>query len=361
MVFLLLGFTFIGSSLFYEKAKNTFRNKWVGALLIYVSFLFIWKYMFPIVFNRAEGIFFINFWTVRQFINAILGIFMLITIVENVNYKTFINISKFLCWMGFLFAVYGILQYLKLDPFFLNNSQWRFPSHVEDPKIFMVTFMNNKFLSSHYVALLAPLCLMFKDLRYKIMFLTMGVMVVLTTTLTSITAYFCSLLLYLFFTGKKKMFFGLLAVCISVTVWIFLNKPSLFSFSGRMEIWSIVLKDIYEKKNILFGDGLGSFSNTKYMLKNLHAIHAHNEYIQFLKEGGLVLVVIVFGYLITLFRRLIPFLYNNINSMIICYILGLLSYLIISIGGFPLRIAPLALILIIYLAGIEYQLNQRRI
>ena len=71
----------------------------------------------------------------------------------------------------------------------------------------------------------------------------------------------------------------------------------------------------------------------------------------FLKEGGIVLVFLVCAYLNDLIKRIIA---TPPDIMLIGFISVLCSFLVIMSGGFPLRIAPLALVGLITIAALEY-------
>ena len=79
-------------------------------------------------------------------------------------------------------------------------------------------------------------------------------------------------------------------------------------------------------------------------------MHAHNEWIQILHDGGIFMVVLVIGYLTDLIRRIF---YTNPSTLLIGYIVGMVSFIVISCAGFPLRIGSLALIGVLYITCLE--------
>ena len=97
------------------------------------------------------------------------------------------------------------------------------------------------------------------------------------------------------------------------------------------------------------------YTGEDYLHRPTQALTVHNEFIQILKEGGIFLLVICIGFVIDLLKRCFM---KGFNSMLmIGYVSGFLAFLVVCLGGFPFHIACLAVIGIIYIAGIESQLN----
>ena len=353
--FISLAMVTIASSFFLKEAKTeTFRNKWIGAILIWAAVSFTFIFLGPLMFNNPNGTVQWNIWNFRPTLNLFLGIFLLITLVENTDdMKRWINISKFLCYLGAAFSVYALLQWVGIDPVFVNNGQFIFSNGQATRNAFMVTTMGNKELTSNFIAIISPLCLMFKDLRFKIFYFLMFLAIFLSDSTISMAGFFGALLLYFLMTKRIKYFLAgvvLLGIVVASSCFLF---PEFLSSSGRLGMWSEVLPKFFSSDISYFGGGLGNFPATRFKVRNLLAVSAHNEFIQILWEGGILSLFLVLGYLFTLTGRVLSTWINHNSFMLICFFCGLVSFLIISVGAFPLRIAPMALIGLLYIAGLE--------
>ena len=342
----------LAMSIFKGKQNvNTFNNKWIAALFVYVVLQFIWKFYIPIISMDVTGGYVVKFWAMRPFLNILLGVLLIKTLVENFSVGEWVKVSKFLCWVGFILSIYSIFQWFGVDQIFLKHYKLSHSNGLAVRKDFMMTFLTNHILSSNYIALVAPLCLMFKELRYKIFFVVMAVSACMADSLTSYAALALAVLAYLAFCSKWKalIFAGILILTLS----IFMNvkHKNYFSFNGRTALWKDSI-NLVLKENPYTGFGIGSYPR-KHKLGNQLALSAHNEFVQSLSEGGFLFIIIIGGYLVTLFRRAIFSILDKRFIMTICFFCGFLGFFVISNGSFPFRFAPLATLGILYIANLE--------
>jgi O-antigen ligase len=132
--------------------------------------------------------------------------------------------------------------------------------------------------------------------------------------------FFLMTLIFFYFLLKKdlfKSFFSILLLSfigiffIFIVINVFPNSISVVTrtlakidsgdvTSGRLFLWEIAIQIFL--KNPIFGIGYGGFMMNSYSLTGI-AIYAgvHNDYLQWLAEGGII------GFLINLFLTLIPF------------------------------------------------------
>lgn len=345
--------------LFDNQKVITFKNKWVAAFLVYTFLGFAYYFYFPLLLSAPDGGVSWNLWNFRPTMNVVLGVFLLITIVENTDdLKRWINVGKFLCWVGFLFSVYALLQWVGVDQIFRGNADWVHVNNEVNRNAFMVTFLSNKFLTASYVTVLSPMCLMFKQFRYKAMYLTMFLAVVLADTAINTFAFVFVFFVYLVFSRNWKGLLISIVLCGGIFSILSNVYSDFLSTSGRFELWQqSVIAPIKEGfLRSYTGFGLGSYA-LKFKSGNLLAASAHNESVQIFHDGGLIAIVIVFGYLVTLVKRVFFLILRSNSMLVIGYSCGLVAYIITSFGGFPLRIAPLALVLILYIASLESQLQ----
>ncbi len=342
----------LSMSIFKGKQNvDTFNNKWIAALFVYVVLHFIWKFYIPIISMDISGRHAINYWTMRPFLNILLGILLIKTLVENFSVGEWIKVSKFLCWVGFILSVYSIFQWFGVDQIFLKHYKLNHSNGLAVRKDFMMTFFTNHILSSNYIALVAPLCLMFKEPRYKIFFVVMAVSVCMADSLTSYAALVVAVLAYLGFCSKLRtlILVGILIVILSIVMNV--KHKNYFSFNGRMALWKDSI-NLVLKKNPYTGFGIGSYPK-KHKLGTQIALSAHNEFAQSLSEGGVLFIIIIVGYLVTFFRRAAFSILNKRFIMTICFFCGFLGVFVISNGSFPFRFAPLATLGILYIANLE--------
>lgn len=336
----------IGYNLIAQKERVLiFKNKWIGLILIYVILSFGWYFYRPIVFvKEGQKI----MWNVRYFLSAvdvILAIFIIKDLVEYTdNLNRWVTIAKVLCWTGFSFSVYAILQYLGLDQIFTKNLKWVHPNK-------MITFMGNSMHTANFIAILSPLCLMFKDLRYKLFYLFAFIALVLVDSVLSLGAFIVGFLLYLFFMKRFRLTLFLLFLLFISGIILWIYHPQYLSFSGRLELWQMVFDSWKEKAFTGWGLGAFSFQNFKDSTGSI-AIACENDYLHILHDGGLFLFVLVCGYLVNLFKRIILSKDSMLNRG---YVISLIVYMFIAGGSFIIWIAPMALIGLIYISALETQ------
>lgn len=353
-MFNLLGFSIIASSWISARKRTfVFENKWFGIILIWIIVSFVWNYYRPIVF-ATQRIARIPYWTVRPTINTILGLFLIKTLIENTDtLEKWVTIAKILCWLCFGFAIYTIIQNFELDQL------WNFKPHIhflqsKYNKQYLVTLTGNHFLTANFIALLSPLCLMFKEFRYKIIYAISFIAILLCYSALSVGVFAAVFLLYLFLTKKYLWFLGLSVFSVIGLIFIYIKYPDYVSANYRLWLWPRVLSAC--KSRFFTGYGLGQFAFRSFSLDpkgewgNFHAVH--NEFLQLLYSNGIVIIVFVIGYFQGLFRRILRV---EKNMLLYGYICGLVSFLLISMGSFPLRMASMALVGILYISALEVQ------
>lgn len=355
-VFVVGGLIFIASSLMYEPQRK-FVNKWISFVLMYAALSFGFFFFVPLVWNSPDGKVMWNVWNYLPTLNLILGLMMIKTLVEYTDsLKRWVVIAKIFGIMGFAFAVYAILQYFGFDQIFGRNLTWNYDNGVKnDNTLYMITFLGTPFLTANYIAILSPLLLIFKPLRYKIFYGVSMLALLLTNKALSIVAAGVGGMLYCLMTKNYKVLMVGGLVCF-VGLLLNLHKlPGFLNSGGRLALWGQILDKL--KDSPFLGFGLGSFENMNFRLPQVNQYYvptrwdnAHNELLQIVFETGLSMGVFVIAYLRGLFVRLM----NIPQSMLrIGFMTSFIAYLIISMGGFPLRIAPLALIGITLIAALE--------
>src|SRR3990167_6911713 len=356
-VFMIGSLMVIGASVMSPRlVKRHFYSFWLGLIFIYFSLGFGFYFFKALLFVNENGKTAFNVWNYLPTLNFIIGFFLIKTLFENFEKIRLVQLAKIFSWLAAGFSIVAIFQYIGIDQFFSTNPNYfvekgYWEAMPGNPT--MVTFMGNKFLSANFIALTAPMCLVFKDLRYKIFWFMALIAIVLLKSALSMVAFGLSFFLYLFLTRNFKwlmIILGFLFFYLFLVWQIYPKYFEYFSLSGRFDNWIMAFKD--SLKTFYFGAGLGSFGHQMYMSGDgRHFMHAHLEWLQFLKEGGIVLVFLVCAYLNDLIKRIIA---TPPVIMLIGFISVLCSFLVIMSGGFPLRIAPLALVGLITIAALEY-------
>ena len=344
---LIIAFTFIA-----KESGKRLRNKWLFAFLTFSIFQFFLYLYMPLVGVYKEGKFFINFWTVRPYINIFTGILLIKVLAEHLTNKDWVKVFKFLCWCGFIISIYSILQFLGIDGIG-SHFEKNFINGNPERKQLMTTFLTHHTLTAAYVAMTAPLCLLFKDLRYKVFLGVMACSLILMDSLVGIVGFLVSMFLYLLLTKKFRIL--MLFIILSTAGLLVLNNQyqNFLSDNGRFGLWKEVTVDVLKNKPF-HGFGHGSFSE-KYNSPSAKLLFAHNDYIQELNEGGLPGFIIL-GF--WLWNMLCRGLINVTKQWFILDIVILCSFVctcVIAFGSFPFHYAPLAVIGILYIAYIESQ------
>lgn len=361
VVFIIGGFLLVAMGLMNKESKFlTLRNKWIGATFIYVILSsFGYHFFLPLLTNTNK---FIGFSLNANLstMTIILSILIVQSLVEwTDDLEKWVKVGKFLCWLGFGFSIYALLQFCGVDQIFHKDFYWM---NSTDPGTYqgdffknyrMITFLGNKRETACFLALLSPMCLMFKGLRYKIIYGVMILVILLANSFTSTLAIVVSLLVYLLLTRRWKLLLLWIMSIPLIGYWLLKIYPSFFNFYGKGELW----KDIFlgSLPKFFFGHGIGSFPLLRYKVGTTVAINAEFELLQLLSDGGIILVILVIGYIVTLYRRLILEFLSSNSMLLIGYTVGLTTFLTLSIGASPLHYPALFLVGIVYVSALEAQ------
>jgi len=323
------------------------RNPFLATGLFYIALGFV--YFFYSSFITANGKVIWNFWNFRPTVSVLCGILIIKLLYECASTKDWVDTGKVIAWLGGIFALYSIFQYFSIDQIFKNEKILYVNGHF-DRKLQMVSFFGSVFLTSGFLALCAPMCLIFKDLRYKFFYVAILIALILLDKTMALASFGTGLVVYLLMNRSWVKLILLILIFITGGIFYAFYNPEFFSLTGRVELWKITWNKFLEAP--FFGHGLGSFEMFQFKPGNTVTFFAHNEYLQILFDIGIVGFSIFVLFVVDLFKRI--FVSEN-NILLIGYIAGLISFLVLCLGSFPLRIAPLALIAVIYTAGILSQ------
>jgi len=335
------------------------------------------------------------------------GPFFYFVIINNINDERQIKrILNIVIITGSLFGIYGILQYQGID-----FSFWR--GIVGRQKVNGL-FGNVNYFAEYLIAILPLAVSLFfvtpfksnksKKLLLFIGILTMGGSLLLTFTRGSYLGFGISLIfmLLLFVICRGKVFirenrkiFILILVVIVLAAFLFtipnpLNKPGtyiskikartsiasiqkVFTFGRRMAIWKFTTMMI--KDHLILGSGVGTFKyNTlDYQAeffsqgdnRSLYpygiAYDAHNEYLHFWAELGIVGLGIFLWMVIAYFYyglKLLKKTKNNYTQGMLIGMMGVVvAVLVDGIFGFPLHL-PATIIIFWLSLGLTISISQ---
>ena len=144
-------------------------------------------------------------------------------------------------------------------------------------------------------------------------------------------------------------------ICIGVGLYVLKIRPDFWTLGDRFFVWHKIILNWFDRP--FTGYGFGGLMLKQYIIpiKESSINTALCEPIELLYDGGLFLIILIGGYLVTLMRRIIFALLDRNGMLLIGFVSGFCSYMIIVLGSNPLHIIPLALIGIVYIAGLEVQ------
>lgn len=357
LLFTLLGLMFIGYGYITEK-KRTFNNLWLGLIFIYISLHFGWFFIKPLMLADINSKITWNLWNFLPTLNCIIGLVLIKTLVESETKRKYLDIANFLCWSGFILSIYAIIQFLGIDQIFNSNLNWVMEA---TPRVLgksfepyrMVLFFGNKMQTAVYLACLSPLCLMFKDFRYKLFYIVICLAVLLTKSYLGIICVTTGFLSYLVFTKRFRLALSGAGVCIVMFFILLRLHPSFFNLYGKLGLYKQVFLD--GCKTFFTGSGIGVFPFLNYDIGNYWLKDLGFELLQAFREGGIILVILISGYFINLGWRLFK---SEKNMLLIGYTVSLITWLIAGLGGYTVHLAPFGLIGILYISSLETQIQE---
>src|SRR3990167_8687773 len=280
-VFLIMGFILLAYNFISKQDRIiTFKNRWIGLILIYTMLSFGWYFYRPLVMAKEGQRVLWNIWNFLPSLNVILAVFLIKDLTEYTdNLSRWVLIAKVLCWVCFGFSCYAILQFFGIDQIFTKDMKW----NVSIKSSHMITFMGNSMHSANFIAMLAPLCLMFKDLKFKLIYVMAFIALVLSASAISMAAFLAGFLIYLVWMRKYRISLLIILLLFALSCLVYSYRPDYFSFSGRFNLWELTIKDWLQRP--FTGWGIGSFEVRKIIDKTSSlALAAENDYLQILHD-----------------------------------------------------------------------------
>lgn len=298
---------FSDTTIIFFIAMFLVRNIWIKCFLI---LNLISLTMVSMIYQSAEASLISRFSFMTIFVYVI-GYQIMANIIKK---EQVINILNAICIVAIMQCTLIILQTLNIWIFFNPKGGEATGFNVA------CGFLGNTNISGSFLALTIPAFLRKKWCWFLLLICTC---LVINRCLGSIIASVAGLIFYSFQLKSKIKYYIAMAIVVLGMTYYTKYDPIKFKqynslgirlFHWRQTIERLVLKD---HKKLLLGWGIGQYKvfypmlqRTSDMYKNTYpykpeAIHkqAHNEYIQVMTENGLIGIMIILIYLISLFIR----------------------------------------------------------
>ncbi len=308
--------------------------------------------------------------------------------ISFIQYRSYLKqLTYILIGLGVILSLFGFIKWYGFNPF----PWWEYPD-LEQIKLHRLsaTYVNaNNFAG--YLEMIIPILIGLIVTGYmntKIFPMTILTMLLLFALIFTYSRggwiASASGLFFLFFilimnqTAKRKKILFFLCLSIFVVSFFILLDSSLTdrfltlsqqsylpSFSGRLIVWKGVTKMIGEYP--LLGIGPGTFETffTQYQPPGIHGRYneAHNDYLQFTSEIGILLIPIFFWMTVALFRKGFDKIKNSsrlVRGTTAGAMSGIVSILVHSIVDFNLQIPANAVLFTILVAIVAAPIPEHR-
>ncbi len=254
-----------------------------------------------------------------------LAIFYLVIFAIN-NKPRLLNFAYLIVSVGAFLSVFGIFKRFGYNPF----SWWNYDDLKYSMDFLSATYGNHNHLAG-YLEMVIPLTLglFLIDFRGgKLLLIIYLSFIMVTALILSLSrggwmgfifgiSFFSYGLMKNYYFKKKRLFLGLIGSLLLLSIVILsstpvveraisiLEKEGEADFYARTVAWKGAIKMIADKP--LLGTGPGTFSSgfTKYQPAGLssHFTKAHNDYLHFIAEVGVLLIPIIIWMAIVFFRE----------------------------------------------------------
>ena len=282
----------IGLIAIFQGKLKSFKNK---PLLILIFFLLISVYFSPKPDITLLGLNVSNFWVWKPMFYISVFFLMLVTVssleLSKEDIKLILNV---MVWVGFIMALYCIVQSLNIEQFFTLNT--KVAATIHTPKNIIGGTLGHPTIVSPFIAMIIPIALYLKK---RIKALIKFIAVCLTCSQVAIGAMLVSLVFYCA-TMRRKWLVGGCILLISASAILgvgYFKSPQIKAFvkpSGRFGTWKQVVTDIKSPINKegnrygLTGFGPGSFRYV-FPVKHKSIMHqVHNDPLEIAFNTGII-------------------------------------------------------------------------
>ena len=267
----------------------------VPALLL-MGFAFVSALMAPKLGISLLGKEIGNFWMWKPlFFYSVF--FLTLVSVTSINFtKEEIKLTfNIMAWIGFIMAIYCILQSMRLEQFYRVAVEIEATKYT--PKHWIGGTLGHPTIVSPFIAMIIPIVIY---LRKWIMAVGMFIAVILTSSQIGIGAMIVSLLFLIATKGRKYLicsvlFFVLVTGTFAVCYYKIPEVRSFACDSGRFDVWKLIVQDINEpiskeaeNKYTYTGFGPGAYEYIFPLKHKSNMFQAHNDYLELGYNIGII-------------------------------------------------------------------------
>ena len=348
------GWFLLASSGWWAPAmRSTPHLPWLGMLMAWMLMRFCWQLypnqlMMPGTVERAV----VMRWPMAALPTMLTAFASFLALEALVRHSDYLlrwqRVAMWLGWTAGLVALYGVAQLLHLDPLQLGSQATMGRAGASNVPI---TVFGNQGLTAQYLAIVAPLCLIFRPWVYRIFYGLMAVVILASTSLTSVIALWVSTLIVLAYRRCWWLCLSLVGIALVGVVYVHLTHQAatIYTPSDRLVMWSQAWT-VWKAAPLLAWTGFGLGAVESAHINGFWGwAHLHCEPLQIIFELGVIGGGLLMGFLITVGHRLwvMP---KSLASM--GWIASLVSFSLISLVNFPLRIGATLMLGVLSLAAV---------
>jgi len=330
-----------------DVAPYGYKNRYLSASVAYIFASLIFYYFIPIVIYGS-----FQAYMTEQAFQVILALFATYVALTSFGKSDYIKIARALCLSSVLVSLFGIFQIVGYDPMKSVFPGLGYVTTLYRSTNVMTACLDNANLVGHYLALISPLFLYFREKKYYAGWGISLVAVIMSRSHFSLVCFGFATVVYalIFLKGNehKKMRIAILLSIFLMLLAAQLTGNAIGKYmkldSGmgrRFECWKACFELI--KKNPVIGMGLGTFKTMNVVLEGSWGMvywpEAHNDYLQYTIELGFAGAFLLLLVIINTIRN-----YTFKERIGDAYFCMFLTFLLLMCGSFPVEVPTLALL-----------------
>ena len=315
-----------------------------------------------------------SLWAFILLVNYVLIYYL---VIQTIRTRTqFMQLIHLIIGIATFLAIFGLVKSFGANPF----PWWDYPELSEDVSRVAATFGNANNLAGYMeMVILLTLGLLLTGLKTpRIMIMLCLIFLFIAALIFSFSrggwiaalfglAFMATALLTNRHFNRKILIAGIICGFLAVSLFVLANtnvvdrivtlkqKQDITNFIGRATAWAGIVDMIRDYPVLGIGPGTFAVVFTQYQPPGLSAryFRAHNDYLQVISEGGLLLIPIIIWMIIALYRKGFRKLRNPsrlVRGITVGALSGITAILIHSLGDFNLQIPANALLFTVLVA-----------
>ncbi|MBC8420953.1 MAG: O-antigen ligase family protein [Desulfobacterales bacterium] len=315
-----------------------------------------------------------SLWAFILLVNYVLIYYLVIQAIR--TRAQFMHLVHLIIGIAAFLAIFGLAKSSGTNPF----PWWDYPELHEDAFRVAATFGNaNNFAGYMEMVILLTLGLLLTGLKVpRIIMMLCLIFLFIAALIFSFSrgGWIAALFGFAFLVtalianrrfNRKKLVAGITFGFVAISLFVLANtgvadrvvtlkqKQDITNFIGRATAWAGIVDMIRDYPVLGIGPGTFAVVFTQYQPPGLSARHfrAHNDYLQVISEGGLLLIPIIIWMIIALYRKGFRKLRNPsrlVRGITVGALSGITAILIHSLGDFNLQIPADALLFTVLVA-----------